>query len=215
MAEAGLGSLLQFIPSFLSLMHGLNNSGQKRTADQLAQVNNAIVNPNNPLYQQMYGQYRQQGQQQLGESISQMEGQNRMLAGMGRVPLFSPERQGETAFRTQAMSGPQIGIQAGQQTQEALKNALQGLYGAGRQGGVNSTLLASQYSPQRLGYGASGQMPVGLGLLANQLNSGQTQQMPQQQYGQSTPPQWPPLTGGLNAPGAQQGNSILSWLGGQ
>lgn len=193
--SGGIGSLLQFIPGFLQLMHGINNSGQKQTAAQLSNVNNAMVNPNNPLYQQMYGQYKQQGQQQLGENISQMQGYNRMQSAMGRTPLFAPERQGEQAFRAQAAAGPQIGIAAGQETQQALQNASRGLMGAGMQGGVNEQLLKSQYSPQRLGYGATGQTTAGLADLSRFL-------------GQNN---------GVNAPGAQQGGgNILSMLfGGQ
>lgn len=199
MAGADLGSLLQFIPSFLSLMKGMNNNGQKNTAAQLANVNNAITNPSNPLYQQMYGQYRQMGQQQLGENISQMEGQNRMLSGMGRTPLFAPERQGETAFRAQALSGPQIGIAAQEQTQGALMNALKGLTAAGAKGGVNEQTMLSQYGP-RAQTGAANQTLLGLGSLGGMLHS----------QGGYQPPQ------ALNAPGAQQNNSLLQMLfGGQ
>lgn len=205
--DTGLGSLLQFIPAFQSLMKGMNNTSQKTTAAQLSNVNNAMVNPNNPLYQQMYGQYRQQGQQQLGESISQMEGQNRMLSAMGRTPLFSPERQGEMTFRAQAGMGPQIGIQAQQQTQQALQNAAHGLLGAGMQGGVNSQLTKTQYGPQA-NFGANNQTATGLYGLGQLMNTGM-RPMPQQQQGG--------MNYGLNAPGAQQGNnSILSMLfGGQ
>jgi hypothetical protein len=54
---------------------------------------------NNPLYQQIYGQQKEQGQQNLAESIAELTGQNRKLASMGRVPLFDPERGGEQLFR--------------------------------------------------------------------------------------------------------------------
>lgn len=176
----GISSLLQFLPSFLSLMHGMNNSGQKRTATQMSNVTNAMTNPNNPLYQQMYGQYRQQGQQQLGENISQIQGQNRMASAMGRTPLFSPERQGEAEFRAQAAAGPQIGIQAGQQTQQALQNAAHALNPYG-QSQTYTNLMGSQYG-QRAQQGAANQSPIGLGQLGQFLMSGH----------------------GLNAPGAQQ-----------
>lgn len=202
----GITSLLQFIPGFLQLMHGMNNGGQKQTAAQLANVTNAMTNPDNPLYQKMYGQYKQQGQQQLGENISQMEGQNRMLAGMGRAPLFSPERQGEQAFRAQAAAGPQIGIQAQQQTQGALQNAAHALNPYG-QSNTYQNLLSSQYSPERRGYGATGQSIAGLSNLSNFMG-----QQPQQQR----PPQmpWQMPNQGVNAPGAQQGNSLLDMLKG-
>ncbi len=185
------GTLLQFIPSFLNLLHGMNNSGQKQTAAQLSNVNNAMVNPNNPLYQQMYGQYKQQGQEQLGENISQMEGQNRMLSAMGRTPLFSPERQGEQAFRAQAAAGPQIGVQAGQQTQGALANAAKSLGGFGGQIGAYGNVAQSQYG-NRVQQGAANQVPFALGDLAKFLQSGGSQS--------------------LNAPGAQQDNGLAQSL---
>lgn len=212
---AGISSLLQFLPSFLSLMHGMNNSGQKATAAQMSNVTNAMTNPNNPLYQQMYGQYKQQGQQQLGENISQMEGQNRMLSSMGRTPLFDPQRQGEAAFRAQAAAGPQIGIQAGQQTQQALGNAAQVLAGRSGQTGIYQTLLGQQYG-DRAGQGTANQSIAGLGQLSQLLQSGQRpqQQMPQPDIIKPAPVFPWQVQGGLNAPGAQQGGSLLSMLSG-
>lgn len=179
----GISSLLQFLPSFLTLMKGMNNSGQKSTAAQMHNVTNAMVNPNNPLYQQMYGQYKQQGQQQLGENISQMAGQNRMLSSMGRTPLFAPERQGEQEFRAQAAAGPQIGLQAQQQTQGALQNAAHALNPYG-QSQTYSNLFGQQYPAQQRQYGTSGQSMAGLSNLADFLSRGRA----------------------LNAPGAQQTN---------
>lgn len=211
MAEGGITSLLQFIPGFLQLMHGMNNSGQKQTAAQLRNVNDAMVNPNNLLYQQMYGQYQQQGKTQLGENISQMQGQNRMLSNMGRTPLFAPGREGEAAFRAQAALGPQIGVQAGQQTQAALQNAMRGLMGAGMQGGVNEQLMKSQYGPNS--GGAANQSLVGLTQLGNFLNQGRGGV---QQPSSQPPLPWQVQNSGVNAPGAQQGGSLLSMLfGGQ
>ncbi len=204
---AGISSLLQFLPSFLSLMHGMNNSGQKNTAAQMSNVTNAMTNPNNPLYQQMYGQYKQQGQQALGENISQMAGQNRMLSSMGRTPLFDPTRQGEAAFRAQAAAGPQIGIEAGQQTQTALANAAKALNPYG-QSNTYQNLLGSQYG-QRAQQGAANQTVGALGQLGQFLQSGQQRPM---QQGQQQQPQLPWQSPGLNAPGAQQGNSLLGML---
>lgn len=214
MDNNGVGSLLQFLPSFISLMKGMNNTTQKNTAAQLSNVNNAMTNPNNPLYQQMYGQYKQQGQQALGENISQIEGQNRMLSAMGRSPLFSPERQGEASFRAQAAAGPQIAIQAGQQAQQALANAARGLYGAGGAGGVNSQLSSSQYG-DRTKQGAANQSNVGLGQLGQFLHdNGRATQEPQQ-YGPPTIQQMQSAYTNqiLNAPGAQQNQSLLGMMG--
>lgn len=207
MDQGGITSLLQFIPGFLQLMHGMNNSGQKQTAAQLRNVNNAMVNPENPLYQQMYGQYKQLGQQQLGENISQMEGQNRSLAGMGRTPLFAPGRQGEAAFRAQAALGPQIGVQAQQSTQAALANAVQGLFAAGKSGGVNQMLQQSQYGANT--GGAANQGLIGMERLGNFLNQRQPQQQTQQggNAGTFSIADYMRQNGGgygVNAPGAPQ-----------
>ena len=42
---------------------------------------------------------------------------------MGRTPLFNPERQGEQAFRTTALAGPQMTLAAQQMTQNQLGNS--------------------------------------------------------------------------------------------
>lgn len=70
---------------------------------------NAAVDTNNPLYQQVYGQQREQGQQNLAQQIQELSNQNRKLSSMGRVPLFDPERGGEQLFRgiTQGYQGIQ------------------------------------------------------------------------------------------------------------
>lgn len=59
----------------------------------------AMTDLSNPMYQKLYGQFRQQGQQNLAETISELQGQNRMNAALGRVPLFSGERGSEQIFR--------------------------------------------------------------------------------------------------------------------
>lgn len=197
MSTQGLGSLMQFIPGFMNLMKGMNNSGQKQTAAQLSNVTNAMGNPNNPLYQQLYGGFKQQGQQQLGQNITQMEGQNRNLSAMGRTPLFAPERNGEMAFRAQAAAGPQMGMMAQQQTQQALQNQAHALNPYGQQGSYNN-LQQSQYGP-RAAMGAANSSSLGLGGLGAFMNTG----------GQGA------MSQGVNAPGAQQGNnSLLGMLSG-
>lgn len=223
----GLGSLMQFIPGFMNLMKGMNNTGQKNTAAQMQNVTNAMGNTNNPLYQQLYGGFKQQGQQQLGENITQMEGQNRNLAGMGRTPLFDPSRQGEMAFRAQAAAGPQMGMMAQQETQGALGNMAKALGGAGGQVGVNQQLFQNQYGARagnnyQTGMGGALNSQNALGGLGAFLNTGgqrqqmggQVQQGQQQQVGQQSSPFafLSGIGGGVNAPGAQQGNT--NWFGG-
>jgi hypothetical protein len=54
---------------------------------------------NNKRYKQFYQQFRQQGQQNIADMIAEASRQNRKASAMGRTPLFSPERGGETIFR--------------------------------------------------------------------------------------------------------------------
>lgn len=54
---------------------------------------------NNKKYKQFYGQFRQQGQQNIADFIAEAQRQNRKQSAMGRTPLFSPERGGEVMFR--------------------------------------------------------------------------------------------------------------------
>lgn len=128
-----ISSLLQAIPAIMASFKGLNTKGQGDTTGQMQNVSNAMYNVQNPLYQHLYGQNQQAIQQQTGNTIAQMEGENRRLSGMGRTPLFSPERNGEVAFRTAVQSAGQAGQQAHQQTEGQLaqaSNALHGVYGA-------------------------------------------------------------------------------------
>lgn len=116
-------SLLQIIPAIMAGFKGINTNGQKDTTAQLQNVTNAMYNPSNPLYQQLYGQNKQMYQQNIGNAISQAEGHNRMLSAAGRVPLFSPERNGEAAFRAIVQGQGQAGMEAQRQTESQLGNS--------------------------------------------------------------------------------------------
>lgn len=118
-----ISSLLQLIPALMAGFKGLGTSGQNNTTSQLENVTNAMYNPTNPLYQQLYGQNKQMLQQNMGNAISQAEGQNRAMSAMGRTPLFSPERNGELAFRTMVQGQGAAGQAAQQQTESQLGNA--------------------------------------------------------------------------------------------
>jgi len=59
----------------------------------------AYGNMDNPMYQKIYGQQKQAGQQNIAEVIAEMQRQNRKSSAMGRTPLFSQERGGEQQFR--------------------------------------------------------------------------------------------------------------------
>lgn len=122
------------------------------------QIASSMTNLNNPLYQQLYGQFKQQGQDNFAQQLQMMEGRNRSLAAMGRVPLFSPERNGEEQFRQMTMNNQNVQNTASQQALGQLNNA----YGAaanqaqanmnvGRtKANVNSSILGALASPQIL-----------------------------------------------------------------
>jgi len=166
-----ISSLLQFLPGIISSFRGIDTGRQKQISDQLNNIGNAAYNPSNPLYQQLYGQNRNLMQQNLGQAISQLEGENRKLANMGRSPLFSPERGGEMAFRQVTAMAPQIGLQAQDQTQKQLLNAanILGNRSAGALGAANN-YTQLQYGP-RAETGAANQSLAGFGSLANFLRA--------------------------------------------
>jgi hypothetical protein len=86
-------SLAQFLP-YLPYLNNMDSYNQN--SKNLA---GAMTDTSSPEYQNLYGQFKQQGQDNLAESIAEMERQNRKASAMGRTPLFSPERGGETIFR--------------------------------------------------------------------------------------------------------------------
>ncbi len=111
-------SLLTAIPSLLSNFSGNTVDPYKKKKEELA---SAMGDTNNPLYKQLYGQYRQQGATNLGSGIAELQRQNRMNNKMGRTPLFDQERGGESLFRN-LMSGYEgLGTQADTQTRQNLQ----------------------------------------------------------------------------------------------
>lgn len=117
-----------FASSLPYLNYASNLNSYNKPAGNIA---SAMTDLNNPLYQQMYGQFQQQGQHNLAQTIAQLSGQNRKLAMMGRTPLFDAERGGEQMFRglTQGYQDVQdkASGQALNQLGESYKtNALQG-----------------------------------------------------------------------------------------
>lgn len=102
---------------------------------------NAAVDTNNPLYQQVYGQQKQQGQQNLAEQIGQLSNQNRKLSSMGRVPLFDPERGGEQLFRGLTSGYQDIQNNAANQSRGILTNASNS---AMQQGAMQAQLAANK-----------------------------------------------------------------------
>lgn len=131
-------SLISSIPSLISDFSGSTTAPYQKQQQQLAgqqqQISQAMLQgPSNPLYQSIFGQYKQQNANNMAQTIAEAQGQNRMNANLGRTPLFSQERGSENIFRTLAQQQQGAGVQADQQTRAALGAAsmpnLQGLLG--------------------------------------------------------------------------------------
>lgn len=88
---------------------------------ELGNVTNALYNPQNSLYKQLYGQNRQNNLTSLSEAITELERRNRSLSGMGRTPLFNPERRGEMAFRELSRGYQGLDQQARNQSLDQLR----------------------------------------------------------------------------------------------
>lgn len=118
-----MDNLFSSIASFLPLYNYATN--QKKYTQPQANIANAMLDQNNPLYQQTYGQERQAGQNNLADVINQLGMQNRKLSMLGRTPLFDPERGGETMFRGLTHGYEDIQGQARANTLQDLGNAYQ------------------------------------------------------------------------------------------
>lgn len=132
---ADLLSLLTSVPSLISDFSGSSQpyrQQQEQLAGRQNQISQALTDTNNPLYQQLYGQYKQQGQNNMAQSIAEAQAQNRMNSNMGRTPLFSQERGSENIFRSMMQGYQNQGVQADQQTRQALGQAMGGSAIAGQ-----------------------------------------------------------------------------------
>lgn len=123
-----------FFSSLASYLPLLNYSqNQKQYTQPQANVANAMADHSNPLYQQMYGQNLEQGNQALAQTISQLSGQNRQLSAMGRTPLFDPERGGETLFRGLTQGAQNSANTANTQTMSGLNQQFNNYSALGKQ----------------------------------------------------------------------------------
>jgi len=120
-------SLLLGIPSLISNFNGSTTSPYQKQQEQLAaqqaQYAQALANPQSQMYQQTYNKYQDQNKANLAQVIAEAQGQNRLASSMGRTPLFSQGRGGETLFRSLMQGYQNSGAQSDQQTRGALKDA--------------------------------------------------------------------------------------------
>lgn len=111
----------------------------------------AAADPNSHQYQQIYGQQRQQGQENLAESIAELSRQNRKLSMLGRTPLFDQERGGEQVFRGLTQGYQNVQHQAADDTRAILAELAKGQMLQGQQrgqtaankAGINANLLGA------------------------------------------------------------------------
>lgn len=183
-------SLISQVPSLISLFNGSTTAPYQKQQQQLAgqqqQISQALTQgPNNPLYQQLYGQYEQQNQRNLASTVSEAQAQNRMNSNLGRTPLFNQERGSENIFRTLTQGMQNSGVQADQQTRAALSQA--GGQTLGGLQGYNSLTNSTANANKAQNFGYQGIYDL---LRGNQQNqgqnvSGQSQNaMPQANYAQ-------------------------------
>lgn len=110
-------SLAQMLP-YLPYLNNMDSYTQN--SRDLA---GAIGDTNSPQYQNLYGQFKQQGQDNLSAQIAEMDRQNRKQSALGRTPLFSPERGGETTFRGLTQGYQDVQNNASKQAFGQLDNA--------------------------------------------------------------------------------------------
>ena len=133
-------SLIAGIPSLIADFKGSTSDPMLKKKKEL---NAALSDINNPLYQQLYGQYRAQNQQDLGRGLAEAQAQNRLATKMGRTPLFNPERGGESLFRNLTSGYQNAGVMASKQATENLQQQLANITGLSKnQASVNAQKLS-------------------------------------------------------------------------
>lgn len=155
-------SLMTAIPSILQGFGAMGNNGGNNTLNTLggnsANLSNALTNTNNPLYQQIYGQERQQNMSNLAGGLNMMQGQNRLQSAMGRVPLFAQGRGGEEAFRGLMNGYQNADLQAQQQARSSIGQALQGTTQGGYLGAQQQRANSMQNNGMLNSFNSIGQL---------------------------------------------------------
>lgn len=156
-----ISTLLRGIPATMQLFEGSDTGPQQAVANRLGMLSEAMYAPNSPLYQQLYRQNLNQNQQNLAQTIAELQRQNRKATVTGRTPLFSSERGGESVFRGLMQEQGAIGDRA----REATLNQL------GR--GAQSTALAFEpfRSVSQQEYENRGRETQGFSNIASMLSS--------------------------------------------
>lgn len=136
--------LTGMLKSFAGARYNLtptDTSGMSDIASRMGNLSDAMVNPNNATYQQIYGAENGAAQQDLAGAIAEASRQNRKLSLMGRTPLFDNERGGEQAFR-QLIGGYTT-------AQDTARQRARQIIGAGQQGLAGSLSAQSALTQAR------------------------------------------------------------------
>lgn len=224
-------SLISAIPSLVSDFSGSQTAPylkqQQGLAGNQAQISQALTQgAGNPLYNQVYGQYKQQNANNMAQQIAEAQGQNRMNANMGRTPLFSNERGSENIFRTLMQQQQGAGVQADQQARQALQGAgtaniqsmaeYNNLTNYATKANVGQQAGFSGIENMLRGFGVGQQQPSagtsGAGNYTNLSNS--TQQNPYASMGLNPPPQSGSMGAGNYTQQPQQNYFSQLWQGG-
>lgn len=135
--STALPFLLQSVPAIKTGLQGRDLKGQKQAltamgplAKQQTELAKAQYDPNSALYQGIYNQEREQGNQNLSDTISELSRQNRKLQTLGRTPLLDAERGGESIFRNLVKGREDVGSTATRNTLARLQGAQNALQGA-------------------------------------------------------------------------------------
>lgn len=107
--------------------------GSDKYYDPARKAASAALNPNSKTYQTLYSANRQQGQNDLAFQIAELQRQNRKNIELGRTPLFSPERGGETIFRGLTQGYQNNQDQARRLTMDSLTGGASNLAALGQQ----------------------------------------------------------------------------------
>lgn len=168
-------SLIGAIPGLISDFGGGTSAPYRKQQEQLAQqqmgISQALTQgAGNPLYDQMYGHYKDQGANNLGQGIAELQAQNRMNSSMGRTPLLNDERGSENIFRNIMQGYQGLGTQADTQTRQSLQGGMLGTNAAATDYNNISRYGQAGNSQELSGYNTIYNLLRGLG--SNTKNNG-------------------------------------------
>lgn len=175
-----LPTLLRTVPAVQQGMNGVNLKQQQQLGSDISQLAQAQTNTSNPLFQSLYGQNMQAGNQNLANTIGQLQSQNRLALANGQAPLLNQERGSESIFRNLVQGQQDVGNTALQNTFGQLRNAQQSLGGAYN---TQNQLANSQFAntqKQTAAYGSIGDALQGLFGLGNKQGQQSQTQAPTQ-----------------------------------